>query len=127
MDIPINPDKATHNTFFEVLGNYCIVCNTYCMLSHPVDKNRYAHTTESGARTTDVFYVQMISDFMEESSGCRVVGMPIFTNIEDFQNFYDKNPEGIRIICTCSDDTCQEKDPKTIRSFLQKKCPKDES
>ncbi len=117
LDIAVNPDKATHNTFYEVLGNYCIVCNTYCMLSHPVNQNVNEDSTK------DIFYVQMITDFLEETSGCRVVGMPIFSNLEEFQGLYEKQPEGIRIACTCPDDDCPEKDPKTIRAFLQKKDP----
>jgi hypothetical protein len=117
LDIAVNPDKTTHNTFYEVLGNYCIVCNAYCMLSHPVDLEKQIQENK------DIFYVQMITDFLEESSGCRVVGMPLFTSIEEFQALYEKQPEGIRIACTCPDDDCSEKDPKTIRSFLQKKDP----
>lgn len=117
LDIAVNPDKATHNTFYEVLGNYCIVCNAYCMLSHPVN------LTQQLEEHKDIFYVQMITDFLEESTACRVVGMPVFTNIEEFQALYEKQPEGIRIACTCPDDDCPEKDPKTIRAFLQKKDP----
>lgn len=115
LDIVVNPDKETHNTFYEVLGNYCIVCNTYYMLSHPVDVEK------QGQENKDIFYVQMITDFLEDTTNCRVVGMPIFTSMEEFQALYEKQPEGIRIACTCADDDCPEKDPKTIRTFLQKK------
>lgn len=105
MDVALNPDTTQKGTYYEVLGNYCIVCNVYCMLSHPTG----THTSE--------FYTQFITDFMQD--GCRIVGMPVFQDYAEFQQLYPTNP--FRIACSCPDDNCSEKDPITILEFLQKK------
>jgi hypothetical protein len=106
MDVACNPDETKKGTYYEVLGNYCIVCNVYSMLSHQ---------TQSPTQ----FYTQFITDFTQE--GCRIVGMPVFQDYAEFQQLYPSTT--FRIACLCPDDDCPEKDPKTIMEFLQKKDP----